>query len=294
MNTTYFSPVIAGCMKWGQWGARFSTNEYLQVIEECIAMGVTTFDHADIYGHYTTEEEFGKALLQNPSLRKKMQLITKCGIRMVTPHRPEHKIKSYDTGKAHIIRSAEQSLKNFGSDYIDVLLIHRPDPLMNPGEIAEAFTLLKQQGKVLEFGVSNFTLSQFQLLHSCYPLKFHQFEISLLKLDPFTNGALDQCIAQKIIPMSWSPLGGGKLLSDSDDERGRRIMAVAEILAEKYNSTSDQILFAWLYKHPSGIIPVTGTIKTKRIKAALAAKSIEITREEWFMLWRASTGAEVP
>src|SRR5258706_15688787 len=137
------SPVIAGTMKWGAWGARFSKEKYLQMIEECIALGVTTFDHADIYGDYTTEEEFGSALKENPSLRKQIQIITKCGIRRFTVNRPEHKISYYDTSKHHIITSVERSLKNFHTDYIDVLLIHRPDPLMHPAEIAEAFEILK-------------------------------------------------------------------------------------------------------------------------------------------------------
>jgi len=131
--------VIAGCMNWGQWGAKFSTQAYLTHIKKTLELGIDTFDHADIYGHYTTEEEFGRALQLDPSLRSKMRLITKCGICMVTPHRPLHQIKSYNTSKTHILASAEQSLSNFHTDYIDLLLIHRPDPLMNPHEISRGF-----------------------------------------------------------------------------------------------------------------------------------------------------------
>ena len=287
------SAVIAGTMKWGAWGAQFSTTEYEAMIMNCVECGVYTFDHADIYGHYTTEEEFGKAIAGHSALRKNISLITKCGIRMVTPNRPDHKIKSYDTSSQHILQSAERSLKNLHTDYIDILLIHRPDPLMDPDEIAEAFTKLQQQGKVLAFGVSNFSVSQTELIASRFPITSNQLEISIVRMEPLTDGTLDQCMIKGLIPMSWSPLGGGKIHAGESDERSRKIIAVAEILAEKYNASSDQILLAWLHKHPSGIIPVLGTTKIERIKKALAAEKIELTRDEWFLLWRASAGQEV-
>src|SRR5688572_29183186 len=170
------SPVIAGCMKWGEWGAKFSTPQYLRLIEECIAAGITTFDHADIYGDYTVEEEFGKALREKPSLRGQIQLITKCGIRRFTPNRPAHRINSYDTSKKHIFHSVDSSLKLFHTDHLDLLLIHRPDPLMDADEIAGAFTQLKNQGKVLHFGVSNFTVSQLQMIHAAFPVEFRSEE----------------------------------------------------------------------------------------------------------------------
>jgi predicted oxidoreductase len=288
------SPVIAGCMKWGQWGAKFSTKQYLQLIEDCLANHITSFDHADIYGDYTVEEEFGNALKQKPSLRQHMQLITKCGIRRLTPNRPEHKIHSYDTGKEHIVRSAETALKNFGTDYLDVLLIHRPDPLMHPEEIAEAFIQLKRQGKVLHFGVSNFTPSQVDMMQTGFTVEFNQLEVSALKLEAFHNGQLDQCIQRGITPMAWGPLGGGQLMNNPDEERTKKILAVAQLLGEKYNASFDQLLLAFLFKHPSGIIPVMGTTKIERLKSAYKAAGLSIEREEWFMLWRASTMHEVP
>ena len=280
-------------MKWGLWGSKFSSAAYEQIIRDCIAIGVTSFDHADIYGNYTTEEEFGRVLKQNPSLRNQIQLITKCGIQMVSPNRPQHKIKSYDTSYAHIIESVETSLENFSTDYIDCLLIHRPDQLLNAYEVAKAFTQLKQQGKVLHFGVSNFKRWQVDLLNSRFPVEVNQLECSLLQLNPFVDGTLDQCQQNHIIPMAWSPLGGGNLLAETDDEQTKRILAVANFLADKYNSSADVILLSWLISHPSGIIPVLGTSKIERIKAATAATQIKLEREEWFMLWRASTGKEV-
>jgi predicted oxidoreductase len=286
------SPIIAGTMKWGAWGVKFSTEQYLHIINAAIEAGTTTFDHADIYGHYTTEKEFGDALALDSSLRSRIQLITKCGIMMVSENRPQQTIKHYDTGRQHILQSVETSLTNFNTDYIDVLLLHRPSPLMQPDEIAEAFTLLHQQGKVLQFGVSNFTASQTALIHQRYKIAFNQLELSLLRLRPFIDGTLDYCLANGITPMAWSPLGGGNIFK-GEDEQHQRITAVAALLAEKYNARPDQVLLAWLMHHPSGIMPVLGTSKPGRIAAAAESLKIKITTQEWFMLWRASTGTEV-
>lgn len=289
-----FSPVIAGCMKWGTWGARFNTAQYRRMIEYCLEAGVTSFDHADIYGHYTTEEEFGHALSEMGRERSGMQLITKCGICMVSPNRPSFHIKHYDTTSRHIIASAEQSLHHLRTDYIDLFLIHRPDPLMNPEEIASAFRSLLESGKVLHVGVSNFSPSQVALLHALIPVEVNQVEISILHTDSFYNGILDQCIREKIIPQSWSPLGGGRIAAEEPDEKSRRIMAVAEILGSKYGASFDQILLAWLRQHPAGIIPILGTTRSDRIKDAQLSSSIKMSTEEWFMLLRAANGHEVP
>lgn len=289
-----YSKIIAGTMKWGAWGARFDTATYEQMIKDCIEAGVTTFDHADIYGDYTTEEEFGKVLQQEPSLRRQMQIITKCGIQMVSANRPHHKIKSYNSSYEHIIESVETSLKNLATDYIDCLLIHRPDPLFNADEVAKAFEQLKQQGKVLQFGVSNFRKWQVDLLRSRFPVAVNQIECSLLHLDPFGDGTLDQCQQHNIIPMAWSPMGAGNLFNTTDDdERNKRIIAVANLLAENYATKADVILLSWLMTHPANILPVLGTSKTERIRAAVSATQLKLEREEWFMLWRASTGKEV-
>jgi predicted oxidoreductase len=293
-NKLYLSPIIAGCMKWGNWGAGFSTKAYLQMIEDCLENNITSFDHADIYGDYTVEEEFGNALKLKPSLRNRLQIITKCGIRRLTPNRPDHTINSYDTGKQHIIQSAERSLKNFHTHYLNALLIHRPDPLMHPDEIAEAFSQLKKQGKVLHFGVSNFTPSQVEMMKTGFHVEFNQIEVSILRLDPFHNGQLDHCIQHKIRPMAWSPIGGGQLQKDTDEARNKRILAVAEVLTEKYNATAEQILLAFLFRHPSGIIPVMGTTKIERLVSAYRAASLLLEREDWFILWRSSAGHDVP
>jgi len=280
-------------MKWGQWGARFTTSGYLQLIHACLDEGVTSFDHADIYGHYTTEEEFGKALALEPGLRNRIQLITKCGIRMVTPIRPAHQIKSYDSSAGHIRASVERSLGNLHTDHIDLLLIHRPDPLMDPAEIAGVITRLREEGKVLHFGVSNFTPSQVMLLHRHIRVEHHQFEVSVPHHLPFTDGTLDLCLQEGIRPQSWSPLGGGRLTADAEDEQSRRIVAAAEILGRKYGVAYDQVLLAWLLQHPAGIIPVLGTTKIERLRKGMLAATVRLTREEWYMLLRAATGREV-
>ena len=288
-----FSKVIAGTMNWGVWGSGFSTEQFSTIIHQCMDLGVTTFDHADIYGHYTTEEDFGRALVGNSSLRSRMQIITKCGIMMVTPNRPSHLIKSYDTSKEHIVSSAERSLKNLHTDHIDLLLIHRPDPLMDPQEILEAVDILKSSGKILHFGVSNFLPRHMALLRSALKIDANQFEISAFKTDAMFDGTTDYCLEHHIPCLSWSPIGGGVLLSEEPSEPTRRVVAVAQMLAQEYNTSYDKILLAWLGTHPCRIIPVLGTTKIERIKAALEAMEIRLTREQWHMILRAQTGHDV-
>ncbi|GAA4271919.1 aldo/keto reductase [Aquimarina gracilis] len=288
-----FSRIVAGCMNWGEWGANLSVQQAQKLIEDCISIDVTTFDHADIYGHYTTEELFGNAIKGNSSLRENIQLVTKCGIKLVTPNRPENQIKSYKTTSDYIFKSVEQSLANLQTDYIDLLLIHRPSPLMNPEEVAEAFVKLKGEGKVLHFGVSNFTTSQFEMLNSYVPLQTNQIEISPLHLNPFIDGTLDQCVKHKIKPMGYSTLAGGSFFAAKPEERVKRINFVADQIADKYTSTRDQVLTSWILKHPSVIFPIIGSTKINRIHSAVKALDVNITDEEWFMIWEASTGEEV-
>ena len=287
------SPVIAGTMKWGLWGKQFSSKEYEALIHLFTEQGISTFDHADIYGDYTTEEEFGAVLKKTPSLRNKIQLITKCGIQKISEQRPQHQIKSYNTSAKHIIGSVEQSLKNFGTDYIEWLLLHRPDYLMNAEEVAEAFTELKEKGMVLHFGVSNFLPSQMALLHRYFPIGANQVRCSVFHRDAFEDGTLDYCQQEKIIPMAWSPLNGGKISEGDDHEAARRVYAVTSILAESYNVSRDIILLKWLQMHPTKIKPVIGTTNKERIESLVQLNQFTLTGEEWYMIWRAGTGKEV-
>jgi len=282
---------IVGCMRWGVWGENFTTSQYEQKINQCLEIGLDIFDHADIYGHYTTEADFGKALKGNTSLRSQIKIITKCGINMLTPNRPQHAIKSYDTSAAHIIKSVEQSLQNFHTDYIDTLLIHRPDILIDVEEVGATITELKKAGKIKSFGVSNFTTSQVALLQKYIPVEHHQVEISVTNLNAFENGILDQCQLEKIEAQSWSPMGNG--LFTENTEQHTRILAEADSLSKGYECSINQILLAFLYAHPSQIVPIIGTTKFERISEAKKAMEIELKREDFYKLWTASTGKEV-
>ena len=282
---------IVGCMRWGAWGAKFTSIQYETIINQCVEIGLTTFDHADIYGHYTTETEFGKILKGNTHLRNKIQLITKCGIQMLSPNRPTHAIKSYNTSAAHIIHSVEQSLVNFNTDFIDTLLIHRPDILLNVEEVADTICKLIEAGKIKSFGVSNFSPTQVELLAKNIPIAHHQVEISLTNLSAFDDGILDQCQIKQIEVQSWSPLGQN--IYTEENTRNTRILNQAAILAEMYNATINQILLAFLYMHPVNITPVIGTTKIDRIVESKNAMQINLSREDFYKLWIASTGEDI-
>ena len=295
MQTTSPERLIMGTMRLGSWGAGFTPKQYLKLIETCVDAGVTTFDLADIYGDYTTEGEFGAALAKKPKLRQQIKLITKCGIRRVCEARPAHQVKSYDSGKKHILRSVENSLRALGTDYLDQLLLHRPDLLMDPMEVAETFHELQKQGKVKEFGVSNFSPSQVALLHDQFPLVAHQVEASILQLNPFENGVFDQCQRLSLSPQAWSPLGGGKLFQPQISEtREGRIVEALGALQFKYDATGDQLMLAFLLRHPAGLRPVLGTTRSERIHSAVKALQINLEKEDWYYLWQASTGERIP
>ena len=287
------APFMVGTMRMGQWGSKMNASEIEKFIEGCIALDLIDFDHADIYGSYTTEADFGAVLKKRPDLRTQMRITTKCGIKMVSENRPEHQIKSYNLTKDHIKRSVENSLLALHTDHIDTLLLHRPDYLLDPHEIAAAFTELENEGKVKYFGVSNFSVSQFELLQEIFPLCTHQVEVSLLHREAFENGVLDQCQKWGITPTAWSPLGGGALLKSSEDQEMTEVQKKITTLCEKYDAQPDQVLLAWLRKHPAGIVPVLGTSKLSRIKNAKESLKIHLTHEEWYMLWQAATGTEI-
>ncbi|MCB0496000.1 MAG: aldo/keto reductase [Cyclobacteriaceae bacterium] len=293
MNQLKLPRIIIGAMRLGSWGAHLSKNDFNLFVNGCLDMGLTAFDHADIYGDYTSEAQFGELLKENSSLRSQLHLITKCGIKMMAENRPDHHIKSYDSSANHIISSVETSLKNLSTDYIDVLLIHRPDYLMEPDEIAKSFTELQNQGKVLHFGVSNFTPSQFELLNASFELVTNQVEISLLKRDALDDGTLDQCMRYGIQPMAWSPLKGGAMFTEMADPGVIRVTKVGDALCEKYNCELDTLLYAWLLRHPAHILPVTGSSKLERIVAAKKALDITMDREDWYRLLEAAAGNEV-
>ncbi|MFY7651620.1 MAG: aldo/keto reductase [Chitinophagaceae bacterium] len=280
---------IAGCMRWGTWGANYNSKQVADVITNCVEAGITSFDHADIYGHYTTEALFGEALKHLPGIRKQLQLITKCGIQMISDNRPNHKIRTYNTTAAHIIQSVENSLQYLNTDYLDVLLIHRPSPLLKPTEVAEAVCQLKQSGKILAFGVSNFTPMQMEALSTYCEISYNQLEVSLMHIQAIQDGTLDYCMAKRIQTMAWSPLGGNPSSIKNPD-----LQEALQQIANKYETDIATIMFAWLNKLPSAIIPVTGSSVADRIIAAKNAQLVDLNNDEWFILWKAATGNEIP
>ncbi|MDG2109412.1 MAG: aldo/keto reductase [Schleiferiaceae bacterium] len=285
-STPWMSDIVVGTMRWGIWDAKFTTAQYEAMIDTSMSLGMSTFDHADIYGDYTTEAEFGAALKLHPEWRSQMELVTKCGIIRVCDQKPEHYIKAYDFTKSHILQSAEDSLRNLQTDYLDVMLLHRPDLLMDPDEVAEAFELLYTSGKVRSFGVSNFTPSQVKLLQSTVPVGVHQLEVSVKDVSAFDDGRLDQCALDGIVPMAWSPLGGGTLPNE--------MLTVLEPLATAFEVTPQAIALAWLLQHSSGILPVVGTTKAENLEAAQAALNIKLDRQQWYTIYQAATGTTLP
>ena len=285
-STPWMSDIIVGTMRWGIWDAKFTTADYEKMIAHSLELGFSTFDHADIYGDHTTEMEFGKALANHPSWREEIEIITKCGILRVCDQKPQHYIKAYDSSKAHILKSAEDSLRNLQTDYLDVLLLHRPDYLMDPDEIGEAFELLYRSGKVRSFGVSNFTHSQVAMLSKSVPIGSHQLEVSVKELSAFNDGRLDQCIQEDMVPMSWSPLGGGAL--------PEAVVQALDTLAQEFNTTPQVIALAWIMQHPAGILPVVGTTKMDHLTDSKKALSIKLDRQQWYSIYQASTGERIP
>lgn len=251
--------------------------------------GLTTFDHADIYGGYSTESEFGKAFAESGIKRENIQLITKCGIQLTDGR--NNKINHYQYDKQYIIESAEESLKKLNTDYLDFFLIHRPSPLMQPEEIAEAAQHLLQSGKINRFGVSNFTPSQVAMLEKWMPVEGNQVEFSLTHNNPMYDGTFDDSIGNKRMAMAWSPLGS---FFRETDEQTERIKEVMNPLLDKYNANESQLLLAWILKHPAKVHPVIGTTNKERIEQSAAAVNIELELQDWFALLVASQGHDVP
>ncbi|HEY0845609.1 MAG TPA: aldo/keto reductase [Noviherbaspirillum sp.] len=286
-----FSRIVFGLWRLADWN--LTPSQRLSLLEQAIDLGVTTVDHADIYGNYRGEGLFGEALALAPHLRDRIEIVGKCGIRLVSGNRPQHRIKHYDTSRAHIVASVEQSLRELHTDYLDLLLIHRPDPLMEADEVAEAFGTLRRDGKVRHFGVSNFTPAQFELLASRFPLVTNQIELSVMQMAPLQDGTLDQCQRLRIAPMAWSPLAGGRLFSEESPRAARLRRTLGEI-AGAHGATPAAIAYAWVLRHPSCPLVLTGSQRVAAMQEAVSGSRIALTREEWFALWRASTECEVP
>ncbi|MET6989381.1 aldo/keto reductase [Sediminicola arcticus] len=287
---TNYSKIIAGTMTWGSWGKQLTTREMIDLMHHCLDIDISTFDHADIYGDYTNEIEFGVAFNQSNIDRASIQLISKCGIQHTGKTR-NNKVKHYNYSKEYIVWSAEQSLQKLKTEYLDLFLLHRPSPLMQPEEVAEAISQLRKDGKIKDFGVSNFTPSQIALLETEIPVMGNQVEFSLTADAVMYDGTLDDILANKRFGMAWSPLGS---YFRKDDEQTERIKKVFTDFQEKYGTNESQLLLAWLMQHPARIHPVVGTANPDRLKDSVKANSIKLELEDWFEMLAASQGHVVP
>lgn len=285
-----FSRFIMGYWRLLDW--QLSSAQLLDLMKYHLDLGITTIDHADIYGGYCCEEVFGKALALEPSLRHKMEIVSKCGIALTA--NSANVLNHYNTTQAHIISSVETSLKKLGTDYLDLLLIHRPNPLMDADEVAQAFVKLKEAGKIRFAGVSNFTPWQFELLQSRlpFPLVTNQLEISPLYQQGTLDGSLDLCQQRKIKPMAWSCLGGGRLFTAPEYAPLRKEL---EHIREEIGAQSiEQVVYAWVLMLPSQPLPIIGSGKRERIAFAAQSLTLPLTLQQWFRIRKAALGFDVP
>ena len=285
------SPIVAGLWRLSEWGLDAAGLQ--RWIEQALDSGISSFDHADIYGGYGVEARFGEALARAPGLRQRLQIVTKCGIKLAHPSRPAHRIHSYDSSAAHVQDSVDRSLQALRTDHIDLLLIHRPDLLMDPQELADTFTRLRSAGKVLNFGVSNHAPDQLAMLHRRFPLVTNQIEFSPLQMKALADGTLAQCVDLGLRPMIWSPLGRGRLFGGAD-EQVRRVHAVLSDLGQARGVSVATMAFAWILRHPARPWPITGSGRLAALQEAVAALSVTLSAEDWYRVWEASMGQPVP
>ena len=274
-------------MNWGAWGVNHSSDKMSELILSAFNNGINSFDHADIYGGYTTEETFGEAFLKTGINRENVFFISKCGI-MYPSEKLPIKVKHYDYSERHLIQSVENSLKNLKTDYLDCFLLHRPSPLMDISEISNTITRLLEEDKIRSFGVSNFTISQMEMFKDKLNISFNQINLSLTNLDSIFDGTLEYMQANNIIPMAYSPLG------QYYKTKNTRLKEIVDLFSKKYNCSDDQLLISWLIKLPSRVYPLIGTTRVDRINKSLGSLKIDIETSDWFEILEASVGKRVP
>jgi predicted oxidoreductase len=289
------SDVSLSRLIYGMWrigdDANTSTSHVQAKIESCLSQGITTMDQADIYGGYEAEEILGNAL-KGTNLRDKIEIVTKCDIVAPAGRYSDAKVKYYDTSRAHVMASVEHSLRLTGTDYVDLLLIHRPDPMMDAEETGAALDEIVASGKAKSVGVSNFKLHDWTLLQSAMssPLVTNQIELSLLAHEGFTNGDVAYLQERKVAPMAWSPLGGGSIFSQENKVLLNALKAIGEVSGVDETA----VAVAWLLAHPAKIMPVMGTNSLARIGKISDALKVKMDRETWFELYSIALGSEVP
>ncbi len=288
-----FSRLVYGAWRMGD-GVDISPQSAVRKIEICLDQGITTFDHADIYGGYRCEALFGEALKLAPAIKQKIQIVTKCDIMLKTDAFPDRRVKYYDTSAQHIRTSVDNSLMRLGIDVIDLLLIHRPDPFMDAAETGACLDALVGSGKVRAIGVSNFSPWDWQLLQSAtrQTLVTNQIEISLLQREAFTDGRLAQAQQLKAPPMAWSPLAAGALMGSGD--AALRLLPALQRIGQAFGVGADAVAVAWLLAHPAGILPILGTNNLGRMAKLSDCLKVKLDRETWYELWTLAAGQEVP
>ena len=289
-------------MAYGVWriseAQDHSVSANLARIDACLAQGITTFDHADIYGDYRCEALFGEAIKARPILKSQIEIVTKTDIMLLSSQWPSTRVKHYDTSAAHVTASVDRSLSRIGVDVIDLLLIHRPDPLMDAQALGPCLDGLIDSGKLRGVGVSNFMPWDVDLLQSCmkHKLQTNQLELSLLNTAPFINGQLAHAQQHRMPVMAWSPLGGGRLHAQAGTPgtAAARLAPKLEALARAAGTDTTAVAMAWLMHHPVGVLPVMGTNQMERIQRFADAARIPMDRQTWFELYELANGHEVP
>lgn len=293
-NGPEFSRLVYGT--WRVLDDGSSLQELNRRLNLCADLGMTTIDTAEIYGLYEVEEALGKALALSPGLRDRLEIVTKAGIYVPNKFHPERRTAFYNASGARLIKSLEKSLRFLGTDRVDLFLVHRPDWLTSADDTASGLNQLLRDGKIAHAGVSNYSVTQYDLLNSRLdqPLVTNQVEFHLLHMDPVYDGVFDQCQKLQVRPMAWSPLAGGRLF-DATNEAARRLAAEAARLADKYDgATLEQLAYAWILAHPAQALPVIGTNKVERIESAAQSSRIQLEREDWYSLWEAAKGHQIP
>ena len=288
------APVAVGTMNLMEWG--LDRQELLRRVKEYVELGLTTFDHADIYGQGECERYFGEVLKQEPALRGKMEIITKGGIVYDSLRRPYFVSESYNLSKEYIITACEQSLMRLGIDTIDLYLLHRPCPLMGPAETAEALEKLYRDGKVRHVGVSNFLPEQIKALESCLtlPILTNEIKMSVQCMDFLADGTMEDALQRKIPLLAYSPLCGGELHRKNLSKTNLATLEVLEEIRQELGAESiDEVMYAWLYRLPVKVVPITGTGKKERVLAAVKALEYSMSREQWYDILRIARSPEV-
>jgi predicted oxidoreductase len=291
-NGPEFSELVQGYWRMGDWG--MTSQEHLSFLKEHVELGITTVDHANVYGGSPScEALFGDMLRLEPCMREQIQIVSKCGIELVDDGKH---VNHYDSSSDAITQSVETSLTRLGIESLDVLLIHRPDWLMNADDVADTFARLKASGKVQHFGVSNFTTHQYNLLQSRLDdsLVTNQVEINPLNMQATTDGSLDLCQQQRVRPMAWSCLAGGRIFTEQSEQVNRLKETLNQVAQEIGASSIDQVLYAWVMRLPSNPVAIVGSGNIRRVRTAVDALALTMEQEQWYRIWCASTGHGVP